>query len=681
MKRRIHEKVGSYSIFLLISISLFSAYVVYGESLPQVVVAPESSPAPPPVVTPMTLEQIREMIRQNGFTYTVGETWVSALSPQEMASLLGYVPSRFDLSHLAASSDVAAVPSALPPAYDYRTSGKVTPPKNQGACGSCWAFAGIGELESKILMEGGLEYDLSEENVLSCNYYGQGCSGGNDWTVANHLTQFGAALETCAPYDGVDGTACKSCETIRKLNGWAIIGTNLDSENATQINIVKQALLDYGPLFVTMNAAAPGFSTYTGGVFEYWGIAAVNHAVLLIGWDDSLVHSHGSGAWIVKNSWGTSWGEGGYFKIAYGSANICENVSAYSTSRGLYYREKMYFYDERGMQGAFYAVQYDTWGAVRFVPTASGKLERVEFWSTDDNLNYTIRVYDTMAGSRPYTFSGLLASQTGHVSRSGYVSIELATKPVITSGNDFIIVMRFNTPDYPFPVPYDGGTPISGQSYFSTDGSTWYRLTDEGDNIDVGIRGVMRGSLSSFAGYPGYFSTNSFFVVGNDAYCTDVLGTGKIAYGLAAGGVTENPEGRTHTILTTTEHTTGNLIGVGGPAINPIAVEFDTVFGVSYAYNPGVSFYIFCEEKSIYLNLTQYPTQDICVVYIGDENSRNVMLAWGYGWQGTYAGSMFMGTPANWQAYQGAHLLLLRWTDSSGDGLVQMSEVVVESYS
>jgi hypothetical protein len=188
------------------------------------------------------------------------------------------------------------------------------------------------------------------------------------------------------------------------------------------------------------------------------------------------------------------------------------------------------------------------------------------------------------------------------------------------------------------------------------------------------LQGTVNGSV------PQLFNTNSYLVVGDEAYCTDVLGTAKISYGLALGGALQNPEGRTHTILTSTEHTSGNLIIVGGPAINPVAVEFDSVFGVTYNYNPGVNFEIFYGGKSIYLDLTQYPNEDICIIYLGEDTSQNIMLVWGYGWRGTYAGSAFMGDPSNWQKYEGATMLMLRWTDSNADGLVQMSETTVESY-
>jgi len=84
-------------------------------------------------------------------------------------------------------------------------------------------------------------------------------------------------------------------------------------------------------------------------------------------------------------------------------------------------------------------------------------------------------------------------------------------------------------------------------------------------------------------------------------------------------------------------------------------------------------------RKKCDVNLTRYPHEDVCIIYLEKFDTRNVMLVWGYGWQGTYAGSVFLGDPANWQEYEGAHLLLLRWKDYNRDGLVQIEEVTVET--
>ncbi|MBU7017164.1 MAG: hypothetical protein HXS44_06610 [Theionarchaea archaeon] len=177
------------------------------------------------------------------------------------------------------------------------------------------------------------------------------------------------------------------------------------------------------------------------------------------------------------------------------------------------------------------------------------------------------------------------------------------------------------------------------------------------------------------------FDTSTYFVVGDAAYTTDVLGATKLSYALASGGSLENPEGRTDSLLTRRERDQGNLIIVGGPAVNPTATEFGGYFGISYRHKPQESFSITCERKNIYLDLALYPYEDICIVYIGQFDTRNVMLVWGYEWQGTYAGSMFMADPVTWEQYKDAYLLLLRWKDYNRDGLVQMAEITVEQFA
>jgi len=214
----------------------------------------------------------------------------------------------------------------------------------------------------------------------------------------------------------------------------------------------------------------------------------------------------------------------------------------------------------------------------------------------------------------------------------------------------------------------------------------WFPFRFEGINTLSGRREVMKRILGFFdvpiLGNLGYlFSTNTFLVVGDTAYCTDVLGAAKISFALGLAGAAENPEGRTDLLLTVTEHDTGNLIPVGGPDPNPVADEFDGYFGITYNLQDGVSFEIFADLQSIYLDLTQYPDEDIAIIYLAEHNNRFVLLVWGYGWRGTYAASTFLGNTANWSTYYGEHMVMVRWTDSNMDGLVQEGEITVEAYT
>ncbi|MGD2250331.1 MAG: transglutaminase family protein [Candidatus Methanofastidiosia archaeon] len=181
----------------------------------------------------------------------------------------------------------------------------------------------------------------------------------------------------------------------------------------------------------------------------------------------------------------------------------------------------------------------------------------------------------------------------------------------------------------------------------------------------------------SFGNIPLLFGGFSFHVVGDTAKCTDVLGTANVSWAFGDVNI-ERPEGKTDLILTVNEHNNGNLIVMGGPAVNPVATEFGSIFGITYSYVEGVSFDISAEGKTIHLDLGQYPSQDICIVYLGQHNNRNILIIWGYGWQGTYAGSVFMSDIQNWSFYSNNHLLLLRWFDSNYDGYIQTNEIYVE---
>ena len=193
--------------------------------------------------------------------------------------------------------------------FDWRTMGGVTPVKNQGNCGSCWDFAATGAFESAILINDGIELDLSEQQVLSCNSGGSDCDGGWMDDAYDVFMGYGAVDESCMPYAANDGVPCTQfqCESVARLTNVIDIPNN--------INSIKNALLD-GPVSTTF---------MVWGDFHwdcYWHIdtGELNHAIVIVGWDDNMCS--GQGAWIVKNSWGTWHGDNGYDYIPYNSCGI-----------------------------------------------------------------------------------------------------------------------------------------------------------------------------------------------------------------------------------------------------------------------------------------------------------------------------------------------------------------------
>lgn len=215
--------------------------------------------------------------------------------------------------HLKIRSEVEML-EALPLAYDARDEGIVTSPKDQGDCGSCWAFASVGALESHMLKQygSGPTDDFSEQQQVSCNTAMWGCSGG-DMTAIRYWQSIGPLYESCFLYTAVDTTACieDQCAQI----GYRV--TNWHTVAATPEEF-KASLYTEGPSYWRFTVYSD-FVTFwengaPGDVYVYAeGGPLGGHAVLLIGWDDTKQ------AYLCKNSWGEETGpnEDGTFWIAY----------------------------------------------------------------------------------------------------------------------------------------------------------------------------------------------------------------------------------------------------------------------------------------------------------------------------------------------------------------------------
>jgi len=209
-------------------------------------------------------------------------------------------------------------PGALPSAFDWRDQGGVTSVKNQGSCGSCWAFGTVGPLEANIKIKDGIEEDLSEQYLLSCNTNGWDCGGGwwahdyHQWKKPPSESEAGAVPEEDSPYVGWDAACNGPYSHPYQIDSWTFVGSEYGVPSTESI---KQAIYDYGPVAAAV-CVNSSFQNYSGGVFLGPECTDINHAVVLVGWDDS------QGAWIMKNSWGTWWGESGYMRIGYGVSQV-----------------------------------------------------------------------------------------------------------------------------------------------------------------------------------------------------------------------------------------------------------------------------------------------------------------------------------------------------------------------
>lgn len=209
----------------------------------------------------------------------------------------------------------------LPLAFSWCDFGGCTPVKDQGSCGSCWAFGTVGPLELNTLIREGVVDDLSEQYLVSCNTESWGCSGGwwahdyHAWKVPPGEEGAGGVGEDYFPYVAKDDPCDPAHPHHYQIESWDYVS---DEWGVAPVAAIKRAIHDRGPVAgaVCVNCA---FQSYSGGVFQGPGCPTVNHAVVLVGWDDTQGEG---GVWLLRNSWGPDWGEGGYMRIGYGVSNV-----------------------------------------------------------------------------------------------------------------------------------------------------------------------------------------------------------------------------------------------------------------------------------------------------------------------------------------------------------------------
>ena len=243
-----------------------------------------------------------------------------------------------DVQPSTAVATLLFAPLGFPVSFDLRTSGDVTSVKDQGQLGSCWAFATYGSLESTILVDGGALTDLSENHLK--NYHGfdwTPAEGGNYFMSQAYLSRWdGPVSESDDPYHDRDDRPSPGGPPqyyVREM-----LEFDTDSE-------LKTGLMTYGAIGTVMYVDNNYYNATTH-TYYYGGTASANHAVTMVGWDDSktVPGAPGAGAWLIQNSWGAEWGEGGYFWLSYSdSRGANDGFSFYdavppSTYQKVYYK-------------------------------------------------------------------------------------------------------------------------------------------------------------------------------------------------------------------------------------------------------------------------------------------------------------------------------------------------------
>jgi len=242
----------------------------------------------------LRLNQFGDMTGDEFRTYVHGQTG-SCLKKKSGSSIVNAV----------SSNSVGDNPTSI----NWATKGVVTPVKNQGSCGSCWAFSATGSTECRYAIAKGVLNSLSEQQLVDCSDSegNEGCNGGLMDDAFKYIkSNGGLCSETEYPYKGVDGT-CKSSSCGTKYDSITSY-TDVTVDNSDDLETASVS----GCVSVAVQANQFAFQYYSSGILSGTCGTSLDHGVLVVGYDNTQDNAH---YWLVKNSWGTSWGQAGYVWI------------------------------------------------------------------------------------------------------------------------------------------------------------------------------------------------------------------------------------------------------------------------------------------------------------------------------------------------------------------------------
>lgn len=268
----------------------------------------------------------RQMINSHNKRYAAGEETFEMgvneftdLRPEEFERLylssLNVTDLKSDIDYIFNPSPNVGISNSI----DWRSRGAVTRVKYQGSCGSCWAFSTTGALESHHFIKTRKLVSLSEQNLVDCargfQYNNRGCSGGWPASALTYVKNNGGInTNRSYPYEAKDNK-CRFNKNNIGAKVTRVVGIQKGSESQ-----LAKAVAEKGPVSVCVDASQ--FQFYKGGVFNRASCTrSVNHAVLVVGYGTS---KNAGDFWIVKNSWGTSWGDKGYIRMARNRRNQCQ---------------------------------------------------------------------------------------------------------------------------------------------------------------------------------------------------------------------------------------------------------------------------------------------------------------------------------------------------------------------
>jgi C1A family cysteine protease len=392
---------------------------------------------------------------------------------------LGYIPPPVALPAPTNIARNSAINTALPSSYDLRTQNKLTPVRDQGACGDCWAHGAYSSLESKLKPAEIANFSEAHMNDTVGFDFGW-CEGGNDSMSTAYLARWSGPVNDVdypTPYQPMATANLPVRNHVQNVDFLPNRTGPLDN------TAIKNALMTHGAVTVSFTWDDANYHPSNKTFYDPAGTTSTNHEVAIVGWDDNYpktkfkTQAPGNGAFIVRNSWGTSWGNKGYFYMSYYDKSV-RWPTVFNNAEPVTNYGRVYQYDPLGQTSYISYPSTTAWFANMFEAAATtNSIKAVSFYTMEPNTSYTVYVYNNAVAGQPRS-GKLVATSQGSITYAGYHTVKLPTPATVTPGKLFSVVIQVSGSNLvPVEMPINGyssqATAATGQSFVSTDGTSW----------------------------------------------------------------------------------------------------------------------------------------------------------------------------------------------------------------